>query len=152
MVNRVKQSGTTGAALDSLFELTVLLGAHMERSLAERGLTRARAAVIWRLHRSGPLVQAQLSKALEVTPRYITALLDALQSEGLAVRENHPTDRRATLVSLTAAGADVALKLRADHEAFAADLFADLSTEGVQNLQVGIGAVLRKLRGLDTAR
>ncbi|HEV3399799.1 MAG TPA: MarR family transcriptional regulator, partial [Actinomycetes bacterium] len=88
-----------------LFQLTVRLGEEMEKGLVERGLTRARAAVIWQLHQQGPVTQRTLSQALRVSPRNITGLLDALEAGGYVARGRHPTDRRATLVSLTDEGA-----------------------------------------------
>ena len=49
-------------ALMRLFELTVRLGEEMEKGLVERGLTRARAAVIWQLHQQGPVTQRTLAR------------------------------------------------------------------------------------------
>ena len=73
-------------ALMRLFELTVRLGEEMEKGLVERGLTRARAAVIWQLHQRGPVTQRTLSQALRVSPRNVTGLLDALEAGGYVTR------------------------------------------------------------------
>lgn len=109
--------------LDRLFELSVLMAGYMERSLAERGLTRARATVVWQLFHHGPMTQRELSQALKVTPRNVTGLLDALQEGGFVDRNPHPTDRRATLVSITAKGRRAANAMARDHHEFAARLF-----------------------------
>ena len=45
-----------------------------------------------------------LGEQLGVSPRNMTALVDALEDAELVVRRPHPTDRRATLVELSAAG------------------------------------------------
>ena len=58
---------------------------------------------------------ADLADALEVTPRNITALVDSLEAEGVVRRLSHPTDRRVTLIELTAAAPDAA-KLFAMHQ------------------------------------
>ncbi len=92
-------------ALMRLFELTVRLGEEMEKGLVERGLTRARAAVIWQLHERGPVTQRILSQALRVSPRNVTGLLDALEAGGYVTRGRYPTDRRPPLVTLTEQGA-----------------------------------------------
>ena len=55
-------------ALERLFELALVLAEAMERGLAERGLTRARAEVLWRLGRQSPVTQRELSQALQCTP------------------------------------------------------------------------------------
>src|SRR4029450_2887397 len=103
-------------ALMRLFELTVRLGEEMEKGLVERGLTRARAAGIWQRHQQGPVTQRPPSQALRVSPRNVTGLLDALEAGGYVARGRHPTDRRATLVSLTDQGAAAAARLHADYE------------------------------------
>jgi DNA-binding MarR family transcriptional regulator len=54
----------------------------LEKGLVERGLTRARAAVIWWLHERGPVTQRTLSEALRVSPRNVTGLLDAWKPAG----------------------------------------------------------------------
>ncbi len=64
------------------------------------------------------MVQRQLSDSLRCTPRYVTTLIDALEAEGLVRRRSHPTDRRATLVSLTKRGTAAAKRMDAErHEA-----------------------------------
>jgi DNA-binding MarR family transcriptional regulator len=86
----------------------------MERGLAERGLTRAQAELLCRLGRSGPVTQRDLSRALACTPRNVTGLVDGPESRGLVARRSHPTDRRATLVTLTERGDRAAARMQAD--------------------------------------
>jgi DNA-binding MarR family transcriptional regulator len=57
---------------------------------------------------------ADLAEALEVTPRNITALVDALEAGGLVRRGGHASDRRVTLVELTDKAPDAA-ELFASH-------------------------------------
>ncbi len=59
---------TQRIAVERLFELVVLLADGMERGLAERGLSRARAQLLWRLGQRGPMTQRDLSRALSCTP------------------------------------------------------------------------------------
>src|SRR3712207_4924391 len=56
------------------------------------------------LHLHGPQIMSALGEQLDVTPRNITVLVDGLEEEGLAARVPHETDRRATVVELTAKG------------------------------------------------
>jgi DNA-binding MarR family transcriptional regulator len=99
------------AAFDKAFELATQLAEAMGNALAEHGLTTARAEVLYVLHNQGPLVQRQLAHALKCTPRHVTTLIDTLQTAGLVHRTPHPTDRRATLVTLTDHGQDLADEL-----------------------------------------
>lgn len=130
-----------------MFELAVLLGEHMERGLAERGLTRARAQVIWQLFHQGPVTQRELSQALRVTPRNVTGLLDALQADGFVLRSPHPSDRRATLVSLTERGGAAAAALHDEYQEGARYLFADIPKAELTSFVVTLDRVLGKLRG-----
>jgi len=121
------------AAFERLFTLAGRLGDRMGQELAGRGLTTARAEVLWHLHHRGPVTQRELSQALRCTPRNVTGLLDALQAAGFVARGPHPTDRRATLVTLTDSGAAVATAWHAGYRQAAARLFdgvppGDLST------------------------
>ena len=50
----------------------------------------------------------QLARRLGCDNSYVTALVDALEERGLAVREQHPSDRRVKVIALTAHGREVA--------------------------------------------
>lgn len=111
------------AALERLWGLVAFLSGGMAAGLAERGLTLARAELLWRLQLDGPSTQHSLSKALRVTPRNVTGLVDALEADRLVSRKAHPTDRRATLVTLTEKGASLARTMKQDQDGFAQILF-----------------------------
>lgn len=113
-------------ALDKVFELAGRLGELMHGALAERGLSPARAEMLFVLHEGGPVVQRQLSEALRCTPRHITTLVDDLEAEGLVMRRPHPSDRRATLVVLTERGAAAAARMAAERQEAARWLLGDV--------------------------
>ena len=140
-------------ALDRLFELADRLGELMHGHLSARGLTPTKAQVLLLLNEGGAMVQRQLSEALGCTPRHVTTLIDALETEDWVKRSSHPTDRRATLVSLTARGEDAAAKLNADRQIGAEWLLGDLSENQLTGFvavadhvldRIGSAAVLRK--------
>ena len=124
--NRGNSLSGGGVVLERLFELALLLTDNMEQGLAERGLSRARAELLWRLRARSPMTQRELSQALRCTPRNVTDLVDALEAAGLVARGPHPTDRRATLVSLTDRGKAAAARMQTDYRQFAAELFQDV--------------------------
>lgn len=136
------------AVLDRVFELTVLLGRDMAESLARDGLTESRAHLVWELHHRGPCTQRELAEAVNVTPRTITALVDGLESTGFVAREAHPTDRRATLVTLTPRGKATGRSLVAGKRRLARALFSDLPPDVLDGLDVGLRAVLERLRSV----
>jgi DNA-binding MarR family transcriptional regulator len=132
--------------LDRLFELAVVLGEAMNRRLAERGLTPARAEVIWLLHQGGARTQRQLSEALKCTPRNVTGLVDALESGGFVARNAHPTDRRATLVTLTKRGTTLVTQWRRDRDLGAAQLIGDTSAAELATVVDVLDRILAALR------
>jgi DNA-binding MarR family transcriptional regulator len=141
-----RANSTTADAVEHLFELTVLLGDAMERGLAERGLTLARAELLWRLRRRGPMTQRELSEDLRCTPRNVTGLVDALERGGLVERRPHPTDRRAALVTLTDAGSDMASTMDAGYQATASQLFDDFEAKDLTDFVASMDRVIARLR------
>jgi DNA-binding MarR family transcriptional regulator len=145
--------GTASASvsLDRLFELAEVLGAMMERGISEHGLTRARAGLLWALFHDGQMTQRALAARLRVTPRNVTGLLDALEADGLVARAAHPSDRRATLVSLTEPGRTLAAGLRGGRDAMALELFGDMPADQLAAIQDGLETVIARLRAIDRA-
>jgi DNA-binding MarR family transcriptional regulator len=136
-------------ALERLYELAVLLVDGMDRGLGEQGLTRARAELIWRLHRQGPMTQRDLSRMLQCTPRNVTGLVDALEAGDLVVRRPHPTDRRATLVALTQQGVRAAAAWQAGYQDVGVLLFADLASDELARFAATLDTLLQRLRDMD---
>ena len=90
------------------------------------GLSYARLRLLKALHCGGPAIMRDLGVQLGVSPRNMTAMVDALEKAQLVVRRR-TTDRRATLVELSPAGAreaEQALEPRLDAMA---ELFEDFS-------------------------
>ena len=71
------------------------------------GMSFGRARALRRLARR-PLAMGELAAALGIDPPNATVLVDDLESQGLARRRPHPTDRRAKLVEATRKGKDLA--------------------------------------------
>lgn len=83
----------------------------VQHCFAKEGVSFARMKLLGALHRLGPQIMSGLSDDLGVTPRNVTALVDALEKEGLVRRVPHETDRRATVVELTEAGAEYGCRM-----------------------------------------
>ncbi|WP_294925006.1 MarR family transcriptional regulator [uncultured Paracoccus sp.] len=77
------------------------------------------------------LTMGELSRMLLVSNGNATVVVDRLEKDGLARRQQSETDRRAVLVALTPEGLAVFEKLAAGHEAEVARIFARLSDEDV---------------------
>jgi len=72
-----------------------------ESHMKQEGLTPQRMRLSELLFDNGPTKMCDLRDELGVTATNITALVDALEKDGMVERIPHPTDRRATLVQLT---------------------------------------------------
>src|SRR6478609_8991669 len=76
--------------------------------LTPLGLHPGQEALLLELARTGPMIQAQLSEALGCEPPSVTLMIRKLEASGHVRREPAPTDRRATVVDLTASGRELA--------------------------------------------
>jgi DNA-binding MarR family transcriptional regulator len=133
---------------DRLLEISVLLQADMARSFAGTGLTTSRTHLLWELRRLGPSTQQALASAMQVTPRNVTGLVDALESHGYVERRPHPTDRRALQVTLTDLGTRTMAVMESDREQAAARLVAGLSEGELGQFRRTLATVADRLRRL----
>src|SRR5438874_6057450 len=107
----------------------VLMKAHRTlQRLATRGIESSEVglsdfAVMEMLLHKGPQPVNEIGRRVELTSGAITTAVDRLVSRGLVTREAHPSDRRARIVRLTAAGEEQAAEIFAGHKA-AMDLAA----------------------------
>ena len=130
------QDATRDDARDQVLVELVGLAPLLERlrtdALRRRRLTQARARLLYVLAESGALVMSDLSRALDVTPRAVTGLVDALERDGLARRVGHPSDRRATFVELTPSGRRLTRDFRTGLLRFADELLGDVRDQDVR--------------------
>lgn len=120
----------------------------MQKGLEKRGLTQVRAHLIWELGARQPMTQRDLAKLLEVTPRNVTTLLDALERTGFVRRAAHPTDRRAILVSLSPMGELARERLQHEMADLANTLFSGVSPDDLDAFMRVADAVSEKLANL----
>ena len=117
--------------------------AEIRRRLRERfGITLARFDYLAQLHRhKDGLKMRDLSRYLMVTGGNVTALTDELETDGLVVRANSPSDRRAWIVRLTREGRRGFEAMAREHEQWILELFAALDARAVQQLHQHLGAL-----------
>ena len=117
----------------------------VQSRFAECGVSFARMRLLGALHRSGPKIMSEVSEELGVTARNVTALVDALEEEGLVRRVPHATDRRATVIELTAAGTKYGFQMAAGAPLESiAELFRELTADE----QAQLLGLITKLQGL----
>jgi DNA-binding MarR family transcriptional regulator len=129
--------------MDVFGRLRVLVDAGTER----RGLTHARAAVLMAIYRDGSLTGVDLAKRFDVTPRNVTALVDALEAQGLVTRQPHPLDRRALLVAPTRAGRAMAVGMQRAYERMTETMLGGFSDPELADLERVVGRLAEALDG-----
>jgi DNA-binding MarR family transcriptional regulator len=139
------------AVLDRVLHLAQLVQADMARFEREQGLTTSRVHVLWVLGETGPSTQQALARALDVTPRNVTGLVDGLVASGHVTREPHPDDRRATLVTPTDLGRTAITEMAASHADLAQQLFGDVPASRLTTFDRVLTATVDRFAGLMAA-
>jgi DNA-binding MarR family transcriptional regulator len=93
----------------------------------EAGATRV--AALARLDREGPATMRELAAALGVSPQAVTGTVDALEADGLVMRERHPTDRRKVTIRLAEHATDRARAAQSDRSDALGALFDGIAKE-----------------------
>jgi DNA-binding MarR family transcriptional regulator len=75
-------------------------------------------------------------------PRHVTGPVDSREAQGWVARSPHPTDRRATLVSLTEQGIEDAARMATERREAADALFGDLSADHLATFVTVLDQVL----------
>jgi DNA-binding MarR family transcriptional regulator len=97
------------------------------------------------------LKMGELSRRLMVTSGNVTGLTDQLVQEGLVERAPISTDRRASLVRLTAKGKRAFDAMAAEHERWVVAMFSGLSDSEQAQLHKLLGRLKMTLRVADEA-
>jgi DNA-binding MarR family transcriptional regulator len=91
----------------------------------------------------GPRRITELARAAGITQPSMTALINTLDRSGMVTRRKDPSDTRARLVAITAAGAEI-VKVRQQHlVSMYAELLDQLSTDEIEALAEALPAINR---------
>ena len=107
--------GLAEQAFERLRRIT-LEGEQLERMAALGVRTQLSPGLIktlLRLSRFGGMSMGDMARGMGCDPSYVTALVDDLDTRGLAQREPDPTDRRVKIVVLTTKGRKLAEEIHA---------------------------------------
>ena len=121
------------------------LEARLEPVYREHGLEPGWHDVLATLRRSGPpyrLRATEFTRTLMINSSGVTKRLDRLEQAGLIERSRDPTDRRGTLIGLTAAGRELIDAVTEPHLANERRLLEALGDEE----RAQLSGLLRKLR------
>ena len=107
------QAGADETLADAFRSVSRQLRETSQETLAPWDINPSQFRALRVLNRHGAMRLSDLSGHLHIAPRSATEVADALESRGLVERRPDPSDRRATLVELTAHGTGVLQAIRA---------------------------------------
>ncbi len=131
-----------------LFSTTTLVERQLDSALKrEFGSTLPRFDLLAQLERAPDgLRMGELSERILTTGGNVTWLVRALEAEKLVTRRVSPTDKRAAIVRLTAAGKRHFTAMAQAHERWVADIFAALSPDDRRAMHTRLGVVKDRVR------
>ena len=117
-----------------LWQVTALWQRQVSRALRPHDLTQVQfailASLLWLTRREDDVTQARLATHARLDVTMTSQVLRTLEARRLLDRRAHPSDTRAKVLRLTAAGRALALKAVPDVEAADAAFFAALGAGG----------------------
>lgn len=134
--------------LDRLLQIGELFERDMATHFAGSPLTPPRVRVLWELALHGSCAQHELATRLDVTPRHVTTLVDALEAGGYVQRSAHPSDRRVAFVGLTVTAEKAMEEMQEQHAELSATLLDAVAPEDRAAVERGVTAIADKLAGL----
>ena len=137
--------------VDRLLQIADLFQKDMARAFSGTDLTPTRVHLLWVLQHAGPSTQQALATLCEVTPRNITALVDALEHSGHVRRTPHPSDRRAVLVELTPTAVETMARMQEEHAQLNETLLNAIAPDDRATVERGLAAVIAHLETLVTS-
>ncbi|BBJ38475.1 MarR family transcriptional regulator [Streptomyces antimycoticus] len=140
---------TSGLLAEQLLRLTRRLHRAQKRHMEPLGITPAQSRLLRTVsHSDQPPRMADLAQRLEVVPRAVTTLVDALEAHGSVRRVPDPSNRRVVRIELTDTGRATLRALREARRAAAEDILAPLSDQQ----RDALGDLLNTLSGTSDHR
>lgn len=127
---------------DAFWGVARTLRERSRESLAPWDIAPSHVRALRVLMSEGPCRLSKLSERLRIARRSTTEVIDALEQRGLVERRPDPTDRRATLVAVTAQGGRVGDAVQESRAIEAERVFGALDDAERREL----ARILRKLR------
>jgi DNA-binding MarR family transcriptional regulator len=94
-----------------------------------QGVTLAQCHTILEIEELGRATTVELSKRLGLDKSTLSRTIDGMVNSGLVERISHPTDRRFTLLTLTATGQEVADRINQSNDNYYNRVFENIETD-----------------------
>jgi DNA-binding MarR family transcriptional regulator len=116
-----------------------------EATLRPHNLTPMQFTILASLERWQDLTSAELSRRFKVTPQTMGEMIANLERRGLVVRREHPSNRRALRVALTAEGVLLLDACNARVRDMEADLFGAFTPKELAELRARLATLHLRL-------
>ncbi|MFI0740654.1 MarR family transcriptional regulator [Streptomyces sp. NPDC021100] len=135
---------TSGQLAEQLLRLTRRLNRAQKRYLDPVGITPAQSRLLRSVaHCEEPPRMADLAELLEVVPRAVTTLVDALEANGAVRRVPDPSNRRVIRIELTEQGRETLRAMREARRAAVEEILSPLTAEQRDLLGGLLGELMR---------
>jgi MarR family 2-MHQ and catechol resistance regulon transcriptional repressor len=128
------------------------IGRYAAAGIQEAGLGDSDFRVLEVLLHKGCLPVNVIGPKVNLNPGSISVAVDRLHSKGLVTRVESADDRRVRIVTLTASGKKLIAAVFRRHAAAMKDLFSELTTEELQELEAILKKVGRRAEALEPKR
>ena len=130
MTTAVTPTSPSAPALAEALRPTLLRLTRMIRSQrVDTSITLTHISAMVTLRQHGPMSPGELAARERVQPPTMTRILATMEGRGFVARTAHPTDRRQTIIELTAAGRDLLRSERRARDAWLAKRLALLTPD-----------------------
>jgi DNA-binding MarR family transcriptional regulator len=119
----------------------------VQEALRAHGLKSNQAHLLMVLADEGATSQQTLVQTLRVDPSVLVAILNDLESAGLAQRRRDPADRRRHIVEISPRGTQLVADVYASVESVEAELFATLDAQEIDVLHQILIRINTTVRG-----
>jgi DNA-binding MarR family transcriptional regulator len=136
-----------GAELSARLRLAIARTARRLRQEAGGDLSPSLASALATVERHGPLTPSELAEHERVRRPTATRIVARLADAGLIERASDPADGRVSLVSASAEGRELLLRMRTRKDAYLARRMRDLDTGDIEALRRAAEVLERMLEG-----
>jgi len=136
-------------AADALRDFYLRSHRTLDKLMAAHGASFARTKIMSFIARGGKVRSTDLAEAFGFAPRTITEAVDALERDGMVLREPDLNDRRVKQISLTAFGEEVLKASEPERNRFGNRLFEVLEQDEIGELARLLGKLNSRLGELE---
>jgi DNA-binding MarR family transcriptional regulator len=113
------------------------------------GLSMPQFSVLMQLHHRGACGMSEVSERFEITPAAASQLVEKLVQNGLIVREEDPSDRRAKFLNLTEKGRELVQQGHEERYRWVDELGKKLTAEERAQISQALDALTRAAEELE---